>query len=77
MNLKIIKKDKDKILVSKYDIINAWNELFSSKISSVIKSLQIFEKIIIASMLSKIKDNNSNKIKIGDLYDKKDIFTKI
>jgi Cdc6-like AAA superfamily ATPase len=68
------KKDKDKILVSKYDIINAWNELFSSKISSVIKSLQIFEKIIIASMLSKIKDNNSNKIKIGDLYDKKDIF---
>lgn len=71
------KKDKDKILVSKYDIINAWNELFSSKISSVIKSLQIFEKIIIASMLSKIKDNNSNKIKIGDLYDKKDIFTKI
>lgn len=38
------KKDKDKILVSKYDIINAWNELFSSKISSVIKSLQIFEK---------------------------------
>ena len=25
-------------------------------------------------MLSKIKDNNSNKIKIGDLYDKKDIF---
>lgn len=61
-------------MVSKYDIINAWNELFSSKISSVIKSLQIFEKIIIASMLSKIKDNNSNKIKIGDLYDKKDIF---
>lgn len=70
------KKDKDKILVSKYDIINAWNELFNSKISNVIKSLQIFEKIIIASMLSKIKDNNSNKIKIGDLYDKKDIFLK-
>ena len=70
------KKDKDKILVSKYDILNAWNELFNSKISNVIKSLQIFEKIIIASMLSKIKDNNSNKIKIGDLYDKKDIFLK-
>ena len=70
------KKEKEKILVSKYDILNAWNELFNSKISSVIKSLQIVEKIIIASMLTKIKDNSSNKIKIGDLYDKKDIFVK-
>ena len=56
--------------------MDAWNELFNSKISKVIKSLQIIEKIIIASMLTKIKDNNSNKIKIGELYDKKDIFIK-
>jgi Cdc6-like AAA superfamily ATPase len=69
-------KKKDKNLVSKFNIMEAWNELFNSKISKVIKSLQIIEKIIIASMLTKIKDNNSNKIKIGELYDKKDIFIK-
>ena len=67
-------KKKDKNLVSKFNIMEAWNELFNSKISKVIKSLRIIEKIIIASMLTKIKDNNSNKIKIGELYDKKDIF---
>ena len=70
------KKDKDKNLVSKYDIMDAWNELFNSKITSVIKSLQINEKIIIASLLSKTKDNNINRIKVGDLYDKIDIFLK-
>ena len=70
------KKDKDKNLVSKYDILDAWNELFDSKISKVIKSLQINEKIIIASILSKTKENNTNKIKVGDLYDKIDIFLK-
>ena len=70
------KKDKEKNLVSKYDILDAWNELFDSKISKVIKSLQINEKIIIASILSKTKENNSNKIKVGDLYDKIDIFLK-
>ena len=64
------KKDKENNLVSKYDILDAWNELFNSKISKVIKSLQINEKIIIASLLSKTKDNNINKIKVGDLYDK-------
>ena len=70
------KKDKEKNLVSKYDILDAWNELFDSKISKVIKSLQINEKIIIASILSKTKENNTNKIKVGDLYDKIDIFLK-
>ena len=39
-------KKKNKELVSKFDILNAWNELFSSKISNVIKSLHILEKII-------------------------------
>ena len=70
------KKNKDKNLVSKYNIMDAWNELFNSKISKVIKSLQINEKIIIASLLSKTKDNNINRIKVGDLYDKIDIFLK-
>ena len=63
-------------MVSKYDILNAWDELFNSKISKVIGSLNIFEKIIIATILSKIKEQNNLKIKLGDLYDKKDIFIK-
>ena len=69
-------KDKNKSLVSKFDILDAWNELFNSKTSKVIQSLQIIEKIIIASMLCKIKDNTATKIKIEDLYDKEDIFLK-
>ena len=67
-------KKKNKELVSKFDILNAWNELFSSKISNVIKSLHILEKIIIATVLSLIKDQNNNKIRLGDLYERKDIF---
>ena len=69
-------KKKNKELVSKYDILNAWDELFSSKISNIIRSLHIFEKIIIATILSKIKEQNHTKINLGDLYDKKDIFIK-
>ena len=69
-------RKKNKELVSKFDILNAWNELYSSKIASVIRSLHIFEKIIIATILSKIKDNNNNKVNLGDLYDKKDLFLK-
>ena len=69
-------KKKNKELVSKYDILNAWDELFSSKISNIIRSLHIFEKIIIATILSKIKERNNTKINLGDLYDKKDVFLK-
>ena len=69
-------KKKNKELVSKYDILNAWDELFSSKISNIISSLHIFEKIIIATILSKIKEQNHTKINLVDLYDKKDIFIK-
>ena len=69
-------KKKNKELVSKFDILNAWDELFNSKISKVIKSLQIFEKIIIATILSKIKEQDNTKINLGDLYDKKDLFLK-
>ena len=67
-------KKKNKELVSKFDILNAWDELFNSKISKVIKSLHIFEKIIIATILSKIKEQNNIKINLGDLYETKDIF---
>ena len=67
-------KKKNKELVSKYDILNAWDELYSSNISKIISSLHIFEKIIIATILSTIKEKNHTKINLGDLYDKKDIF---
>ena len=67
-------KKKNKELVSKYDILNAWDELYSSNISKIISSLHIFEKIIIATILSTIKEQNHTKINLGDLYDKKDIF---
>ena len=69
-------KKKNKELVSKFDILNAWDELFNSKISKVISSLNVFEKIIIATILSRIKEQNNTKINLGDLYDKKDIFVK-
>ena len=67
-------KKKKKELVSKFDILNAWDELFSSKISKVIQSLLILEKIIIATILSKMKEQNHNKINLSELYDKKEIF---
>ena len=68
------KKNNNKVSVDKNHIIKAWNELFSSKILKVIKSLQVSEKIILASVFSKIKDNCDKKIKLGDLYDKKNVF---
>lgn len=38
--------------------------------------MHILEKIIIATVLSLIKDQNNNKIRLGDLYERKDIFMK-
>ena len=67
------KKSKDKLIDKNY-ILKACEELFNSKLTKIIQSLQISEKIIICSILSRIKDINDNKIKVSDLYDKKDIF---
>ena len=67
------KKGRNKIIDKNY-IIAACEELFNSKLIKVIQSLQISEKIIVCAILSKIKDDNDNKIKVGELYDKKDIF---
>ena len=67
------KKTKNKLIDKNY-ILKACEELFNSKLTKIIKSLQISEKIIICSILSRIKDINDNKIKLADLYDKKDIF---
>ena len=67
------KKGKNKTIDKNY-ILTACEELFNSKLIKVIQSLQISEKIIVCAILSKIKDDNDNKIKVGELYDKKDIF---
>ena len=66
------KKSQSKI--DKNYIIRACEDLFNSRLTKVIKSLQIADKIIICAILSKIKDANDNKIKVSDLYEKKDIF---
>ena len=67
------KKSQNKKIDKSY-ILKACEELFNSKLTKVIQSLQISEKIIICAILSKMKDISDNKIKVGDLFDKKDIF---
>ena len=68
-----LKKNKNKKIDKNY-ILRAHEELFNSKLTKVIQSLQISEKIIICAILSRIKDINDNRIKVVDLFDKKDIF---
>ena len=68
-----VKKNKNKKIDKNY-ILRACEDLFNSKLTKVIISLQISEKIIICAILSRIKDINDNKIKVSDLFDKKDIF---
>jgi Cdc6-like AAA superfamily ATPase len=65
---------KSQLKIDKNYIIRACEDLFNSRLTKVIKSLQISDKIIICAILSKIKDANDNKIKVSDLYEKKDIF---
>ena len=43
-------------------------------LKKAMNSLQICEKIIICTILSSIKDNNDNSVKLDDLYNKLDIF---
>lgn len=67
-------KKGEKKLIDKVHIIKACNDLFRSRNSNIIKSLHISEKIILISILAKIKDNSDKKINLGDLFDKKNIF---
>ena len=61
-------------LIGKEFIIKACEDLFNSKLSKIFKNLQISEKILICAILSKMKDINENKIKVGDLFESKNIF---
>ena len=74
--LYVLEKQNNRHLkkIEKKHIIQACNELFDSKLVKVIKSLQILEKLIIATILYSIKLTNDNKVKIPVLFNKKDMF---
>ena len=57
--------------ITKNHIIKACNELFDCKLVKVISSLKNTEKIILMTILA---NTNGGKIKISDIYDKKNIF---
>ena len=72
-NLETTRKSLYKKIDKNY-IIKACDDLFNSKLRKVLESLQICEKIILCAILSKIKDIDNNKVNLGQLYDKIDIF---
>ena len=72
-NMDIISKSKKKKIEKNY-ILKACEDLFNSKLKKVMISLQICEKIILCSILFSIKDVNNNKVNIGHLYEKIDMF---
>ena len=57
--------------ITKNHIIKACNELFDCKLVKVISSLKNSEKIILMAILA---NTNGGKIKISDVYDKKNVF---
>ena len=66
-------KSKKKKIEKNY-ILKACEDLFNSKLKKVMISLQICEKIILCSILFSIKDVNNNKVNVGHLYEKIDMF---
>ena len=71
---KNIPQISDKDLISKYYILQACEQLFDSKITKVLRMLQISEKIILAALLTRLKDSNENRISVGELYENIDKF---
>ena len=61
-------------LISKNYILQACEQLFDSKITKVLRMLQISEKIILAALLTRLKDSNENRISVGELYENIDKF---
>ena len=64
----------NKDLISKNYILQACEQLFDSKITKVLRMLQISEKIILAALLTRLKDSNENRISVGELYENIDKF---
>ena len=72
-NMDNTSKSKKKKIEKNY-ILKACEDLFNSKLKKVMISLQICEKIILCSILFSIKDVNNNKVNVGHLYEKIDMF---
>ena len=72
-NMDNIRESKKKKIDKNY-ILKACEDLFNSKLKKVMISLQICEKIILCSILFSIKDVNNNKVNVGHLYEKIDMF---
>ena len=71
-----IKKNKNDNLINKFYIINSCKDLFDSKIINIIKSLNIYEKIIITSILFNIIKRRNNFVKVENIYDTLDVILK-
>lgn len=71
-------KERNKSIkkIEKRHIIKACQELFDSKLIKVILSLQLLEKVIIATVLYIMKVDSETKIKVSDVYQKKNILLK-
>ena len=72
-NMDNTSKSKKKKIEKNY-ILKACEDLFNSKLKKVMISLQICVKIILCSILFSIKDVNNNKVNVGHLYEKIDMF---
>ena len=72
-NMDNVSESKYKKIGKNY-ILKACEDLFNSKLKKVMISLQICEKIILCSILFSIKDVNNNKVNVGHLYEKIDMF---
>ena len=75
-NLENTRKSKYKKIDKDY-IIKASEDLFNSKLSKGMGSLQICEKILICAFLAKTKDTNNRRINLGELYNKIEVFFNI
>ena len=71
-----IKSKRKEYLINKFYIIKSCKDLFDCKIINIIKSLKLFEKIIISSILFNIIKNNNNFVKIENIYDTLDLLLK-
>ena len=69
-----LQKNKKHHIIDKDYVIQACDELFNSKLKKVISSLQVCEKIILGAILLKIKDDSNQKVNLGRLYDRIDVF---
>ena len=72
-NLESTRKSVYKKIDKDY-IVKASEDLFNSKLSKGLGSLQICEKILICAILARTKDTNNKKINVGNLYNKLEVF---